>query len=183
MMRSQRGLSTLGAVLLAGVTGLLTATLLMDWMVVDVHVTEEDMPVHMTVPFPLILANAAARFIPNEALEKAVVPPELKAQREVVLEVVRSLLESPDAHYVRVDTEDAKVDISKKGDTLTIAVDADGAVVLCNIPIDGVVAALEAWDWETFDPSMVFGMLRAADSGHLVRVVTDDGVRVAIKMW
>ena len=37
-MKRQRGISTFGAVLLAGTAGLLTATLMMDWMVVDVHV-------------------------------------------------------------------------------------------------------------------------------------------------
>ncbi len=39
-MKNQRGMSTLGAVLLAGTVGLLTATLMMDWMVVDVHVVD-----------------------------------------------------------------------------------------------------------------------------------------------
>ena len=63
-MRSQRGVSTLGAVLLAGTAGLLTATLLMDWMVVDVHV-EEDTPIHIKVPFPLIIADVASHFIPD----------------------------------------------------------------------------------------------------------------------
>jgi hypothetical protein len=182
-MRGQRGMSTLGAVLLAGTTGLLTATLLMDWMIVDVHVTEEEMPIHLTIPFPLIVADAAARFIPDEALEEAEVPPELKQQRELVMAAVHGLMDSPDAHYVKVEAEDVLVDIYKEGDTFHVAVDSEDAIVRCNVPIDGVVAALEDWDWETFDPGLVFDFLHAADNGDLVKVETSDGVRVAIKMW
>lgn len=181
-MYRERGISTFGGVLLAALAGLLTATLLMDWMVVDVHVVE-DTPVHVKVPFPLLIADAAASFIPDEVLEETRVPPELKAQRELVLTAVRALLESPDASFVKVDTEDAKVDINKTGDNLLIAVDADDATVRCTIPIDGVLEALEDWDWETFDPALVLDVLHAADNGNLVTVATDDGVHVAIKMW
>ena len=172
-MKRQRGISTFGAVLLAGTAGLLTATLMMDWMVVDVHV----------VPFPLILADIAAGFIPDEALEDAVIPPEARAQKQLVLETLRALIDSPDHHFVKVRTEEANVDIFKEGDTLRIAVDAEDAVVRCNVPIDGVLDALEKWDWETVDPQMAFDILHAAENGDLVTVATNDGVRVAIKMW
>ena len=191
MMNSQRGMSTLGAVLLAATAGLLTATLMMDWMVVDVHVVDVseqddlqvDMPVHIKVPFPLVVADIATGFIPDEVFENAEIPPEAKAQKELVLETIRALLDSPDADFVKVRSEDANINISKDGDTLRIAVDADDAVVRCNIPIDGILEALEDWDWETVDPKMVFDILHAAENGDLVTVATDDGVRVAIKMW
>ena len=190
-MNGQRGMSTLGAVLLAGTAGLLTATLMMDWMVVDVHVVDvsetddihADVPVHIKVPFPLVLADIAAGFIPDELLDDAQIPPEVTAQKELVLATVASLLDSPDMHLVKVRTEDANVDIFKEGDTLRILVDADDALVRCNIPIDGVLAALENWDWETVDPQMIFDVLHAAENGELVTVATEDGVRVAIKMW
>ena len=190
-MKNQRGMSTLGAVLLAGTAGLLTATLLMDWMVVDVHVVdvsqhddiELDAPLHIKVPFPLIVADMAASFIPDEALEDADVPPEVKEQRELILATVRGLLDSPDAALVKVHTEDANVEIVKEGDTLRIAVDADDAVVRCNVPIRGVLDVLEQWDWETVNPGMFLDVLHAAENGDLVTVATNDGVRVAIKMW
>ena len=190
-MRNQKGMSTLGAVLLAGTVGLLTATLMMDWMVVDVHVVdvspdddiELDTPVHVKVPFPLIIASIASAFIPDEALAEAEIPPEVTAQKDLVLASVRALLESPDAALVKVQTDDADVSIVKDGDTLRIAVDADDAVVRCNIPIDGVLEALENWDWQTADPQMIFDVLHAAENGELVTVATEDGVRVAIKMW
>lgn len=182
-MNSQRGMSTFGAVLLAGTAGLLTATLMMDWMVVDVHVIEDETPVHVKVPFPLIVADVASRFIPEEALAEAKVPVEARAQKELVLATLQALLDSPDSHFVSVRSDDANVDIFKEGRMLRVAVDADDAVVRCNVPIDGVLEALERWDWETFDPQMVFDVLHAAENGDLVTVATDDGVRVAIKMW
>jgi hypothetical protein len=190
-MNRQRGMSTVGAVLLAATAGLLTATLMMDWMVVDVHVVDvsehddlqADMPIHIKVPFPLILADIATGFIPDEALEDAHIPPEARAQKDLVLATMRSLLESPDARFVKVRTEEASVDIYKEGSTLRIEVDADEAVVRCNVPIEGVYDALEAWDWETVDPQMVLDILHAAENGDLVTVATQDGVRVAVKMW
>jgi len=189
-MRRQRGMSTLGAVLLAGVSGLLTATLLVDWVVVDVHVndisdhgSDVNTPLHIKVPFPLLVADLATGLIPRDAFEEAQVPPEARAQRELVLATVRALLDTPDTMLVKVRTEDADVDIEKEGDNLVIAVDADDAVVRCTIPIDGVLAALEDWDWETFDPDLIFDVLHAADNGNLVTVETEDGVRVAVKMW
>jgi len=190
-MKYQRGMSTFGAVLLAGTAGLLTATLMMDWMVVDVHVVDvsesddihADVPLHIKVPFPLLIADIATGFIPDEAFEDAQIPPEARVHKELVLETIRALLDTPDAELVKVRTEDANVDIFKDGDTLRIAVDADDAVVRCNVPIDGILEALEDWDWETVDPQMAFDILRAAENGDLVTVATEDGVRVSIKMW
>ena len=190
-MKSQRGMSTVGAVLLAATAGLLTATLMMDWMVVDVHVLDvsesddihADVPLHVKVPFPLMIAKIATGFIPDEAFEDAQIPPEARAQKELVVETIRALLDSPDAEFVKVRTEEANVDIYKEGDTLRIAVDAEDAVVRCNVPIDGILKALEDWDWETVDPQMVFDILHAAENGALVTVAPEDGVRVAVKMW
>ena len=190
-MNGQRGTSTVGAVLLAATAGLLTATLMMDWMVVDVHVVDvsehdgikADVPVHVKVPFPLLIADIATGFIPDEALKEARIPPEARLYKDLTVETIRALLESPDAEFVKVRTEDANVDVYKEGDTLRIAVEADDAIVRCNVPIDGILHALEEWDWETVDPRMIFDVLHAADNGELVTVATDDGVRVAIKMW
>lgn len=187
-MKRQRGMSTVGAVLLAGVAGLLTATLLVDWVVVDVRVPEGldadlQAPFHLKVPFPLLVADIATGLIPDDALQEARIPPEATAQKELVLAFVRELLETPDGDFVKVRTDDANVDVVKEGDNLMISVDADDAVVRCKVPIDGVLKALEDWDWETVDPQMIFDVLHAADNGNLVTVETEDGVQVAIKMW
>ena len=110
-------------------------------------------------------------------------PPEVKKQRELILATVQGLLDSPDATLVSVETDEANVEIVKDGDTLRVAVDAEDAVVRCNVPIDGVLDALEDWDWETFNPQMILDVLHSAENGDLVTVATNDGVRVAVKMW
>ena len=178
----ERGVSTVGAVVLSGLAGILVAGLMMDWMVVDVR-TPAPEDIHIKVPFPLIVGRIATSFIPDEALEEATVPPEVRAQRDVAIAAVRALVDAPDATIVKVEAEDAIVDITKRGDDLHIAVDADDAIVKCVVPLDGVLHALEGWDWETFEPSLVFDVLAAAPMGNLITVEVDDGTRVAINMW
>ena len=178
----QRGISTLGGITLAALAGMLTATFLMDWVVVDVH-TPEPEAFNIKVPFPLFVGHLATNFIPDEVMQDAVVPAEMRDQRELVLSAIRSLVDSPDATLVKVDADDARVEVRKQGSNLEVAVDADDATVRCAVPLDGILEALEKWDWETFDPGMAFDILSAADHGDLVRVEVDDGTRVAVKIW
>lgn len=178
----QRGMSTFGGVLLAGLAGIMTAAAVTDWMIVDVRVPEPD-NVHIKVPFPLFIADVASGFVPREVLEDAEIPPEIRENRELILAAVETLLDAPDAALVKVTAPDALVEIAKAGDNLTLAVDADDAVVRCTIPLDGVLHALERWDWETIDPDLIFDTLGKADNGPLVTVDVDDGTRVAINLW
>jgi hypothetical protein len=147
----ERGVSTLGGILLATLAGMVTAALIMDWV--------------------------------DDVMAEAVVPPEVRQHRELVLTAVQSLLETPDATLVKVRADDAHVDIRKQGDDLVVAVEADDASVRCTVPLDGVLDALDDWDWETFDPGMVFDILGAVNHGELVTVEAEDGTRVAVKIW
>jgi hypothetical protein len=178
----ERGVSTLGGIFLATLAGMVTAALIMDWVIVDVRTPAPD-AFHIKVPFPLVVGHIASSFIPDDVTSEAVVPPEVREQRELVLAAVRSLVETPDATLVRVQADDAHVEITKKGDDLLVAVDADDATVRCTVPLDGVLDALEDWDWETFDPGMVFDVLAAVNHGELVTVEADDGTRVAVNIW
>jgi len=178
----ERGVSTVGAIVLTGLAGMLAALLAMDWMVIDVRAPEPD-AFRIRVPFPLVVGRLATAAIPDEAMRGAQVPPEVRQQRDTVLAAVRALAESPDATLVSVTAPDARVEIAKKGDTLRIAVDAEDATVRCTVPLDGVLKALEDWDWETFDPGMIFDVLGSAPNGDLVRVEVDDGTKVAIRIW
>lgn len=178
----QRGMSTIGGVLLAGLLGTLTAVAVTDWMIVDVQIADPD-PMHIKVPFPLFVANVAASFVPEDALDDARIPPEVTANKELVITAITTLLEAPDTALVKVETPDARVEIAKQGDNLTIAVDADDAIVRCTLPLDGVLYALEEWDWETVDPGLIFDTLAKADNGPLITVDADDGTKVAINLW
>ena len=181
-MRHQRGVSTLGGILLAGLAGIIAAVAITDWAVVDVQIADPD-PMHIKVPFPLFVANVATSFVPDEALEDARVPAEVTANRELILSAITSLLEAPDTAIVKVSTPDERVEISKAGDNLLIAVDADDATVRCTIPLDGVLYALERWDWQTVDPGLIFDVLAKADNGPLVQVEDEDGTKVVINLW
>lgn len=178
----ERGVSTLGGIVLATMAGMVTAALIMDWVVVDVHTPAPD-ALHIKVPFPLVVGHLAAAFIPDDVTSEAVVPPEVREHRELIMTALHSLLETPDATLVKVEADDAHVDIRKEGDALLVAVEADDASVRCTVPLDGIVDALEDWDWETFDPGMVFKILGAVNHGELLTVEADDGTRVAIKIW
>jgi hypothetical protein len=178
----ERGVSTLGGILLATLAGMVTAALIMDWVVVDVHTPAPD-AFHIKVPFPLVVGHVATAFIPDDVMAEAVVPPEVRQHRELVLTAVQSLLETPDATLVKVRADDAHVDIRKQGDDLVVAVEADDASVRCTVPLDGVLDALDDWDWETFDPGMMFDILGAVNHGELVTVEAEDGTRVAVKIW
>ena len=182
MRMRERGISTIGGILLAGLAGMLTAVAITDWMVVDVQIVDPD-PMHIRVPFPLFIADIASTFIPDDAMDETEVPPELAANKELIMAAVTSLLDAPDSALVKVSAPDALVEISKLGDNLRIAVDADDATVRCTIPLDGVLYALEQWDWKTFDPDLIFDTLGRADNGPLVTVEVDDGTKVAINLW
>lgn len=182
MRMRERGVSTIGGILLAGLAGILTAVAITDWMVVDVQIVDPD-PMHIKVPFPLFIAEVASSFIPADAFEAEELPPEIAANKELILAAITSLLDAPDSALVKVSAPDAQVEVSKLGDNLWIAVDADDATVRCTIPLDGVLYALEKWDWKTFDPDLIFDTLGKADNGPLVTVEVDDGTKVAINLW
>ncbi|MCP4895565.1 MAG: hypothetical protein GY906_01215 [bacterium] len=180
-MKYQRGMGTVPTVALAALAGILTAGLMMDWVVVDVETTGPD-AVNLTIPFPLLVGRVAAAAIPNALLEEAVMPPEVGENRELVLAAVKALSECPDGNLVTVDAPDAKVQIDKRGDQLYIEVDADDALVHCQVPVKGIYKALDAWDWKTPDPGMAFKILASADNGELVSVDAED-VKVSIRIW
>jgi hypothetical protein len=177
----ERGVSTVGAVILSSLAALLAAAALSDWIVVDVQTFGPD-SVHVVVPMPLVVGHFAAAAVPDDAFEDAVMPPELTANREHILAALRSLVDAPDAVLVEVRADDAHVLVAKEGDVLSVAVDADDATVRCTVPLTGVVDALEDWDWRTVDPAMLFDILGDAPSGDLVRVDADDA-RVAVRIW
>jgi hypothetical protein len=176
---SQRGISTVPAILLAAAAGMVTALLMMDWVVVDVTTADTG---HVVVPCPLMVPRLAAAFIPDDAFADAEIPAEMREQRPAVLAAVKELLDAPDGALVRVTDPETRVEITKSGRLLEIAVDADDAVVRCKIPIDGVYEALEEWDWQQVDPELLFDVLDRAPGGSLVSVKAEDA-NVDIRVW
>ncbi|MEN8165613.1 MAG: hypothetical protein ABFS37_15910 [Acidobacteriota bacterium] len=181
-MNRQKGISTLGSILLAAVAGLGAATVLMDWVIVDVQ-TPEPEAIHIKAPFPLVIADIAVAFIPEDVTQDMEVPPEARAQREAVMAALSSLVDAPDGALVEVTTPDETVSIVKKGRKILVDVDAEDAVVHCSVPLDGIYKCLERWDWEIFEPKMVLTALHHTSPGVLVDVHADDGTKVKVTKW
>ncbi len=181
-MNRQKGISTLGSILLAAVAGPGAATVLMDWVIVDVQ-TPEPEAIHFKVPFPLVVADIAVAFIPDDVTQEMEVPQEVRAQREAVMAALSSLVDAPDGVLVEVTTPDETVSIVKKGRKILIDVDAEDAEVHCAVPLDGIYKSLERWDWEVFEPKMVLTALHHTSPGVLVDVNADDGTKVKITKW
>ena len=144
--------------------------------------TPEPENLHLKIPFPLIVADVAAAFIPEVHFEEAEVPEEMREQRELIMSALTSLAETPDATLVRVRDGATHVVIEKVDGELRLAVDDSDATVRCSIPLEGIVDALEDWDWETFEPELILDILHATPNGNLLTVEAD-GARVAINMW
>lgn len=181
-MKRQRGISTIGSIVLAALGGLTTASVVMDWMVIKVD-TPEPGGVHLTIPFPLVAADVAGAFLPEEIAADMAVPEELKAQRAVVTEALSALAEAPDGVFVEVTSDQEQVRIAKKGSNLLIDVEADDARVHCNLPLVGLSENLSAWDWDVFDPQIILSALHDAPRGVLVDVDAEDGTTVTITKW
>lgn len=181
-MNTQRGISTLGAILLAALAGVTTATVVMDWVLVDVQ-TPEPEAFRIMIPFPLIIADIATAFIPEEVTQEMQVPPELRAQRDAVMAALSGLVEAPDGALVEVTTPNETVNIVKKGRNLLIDVDADDATVHCSVPIYGIHKSFERWDWVAFEPKLMLTALHNASPGVMVDVDAEDGTKVKISKW
>lgn len=177
----ERGTSTVAVVVAAAAAGLLAAALFTNWMVLDVHTTGPD-AVNIKLPVPLPLIRTAAAFVPSDSMPPLDIPPEVTANRETILQALRELRDAPDVTMVRVRTDDANVVIEKKDSTLIVDVQAPDAKVQCRVPLDGIVEALEKWDWKTCSPQLALRVLAKAKHGPLVTVDSEDA-RVAIKMW
>lgn len=181
-IRRQRGVSTIAVVLLSAVAGLTTATLVADWAVVRVQTPGPEVH-NLTIPFPVVLGDVAAAFLPRDLAEKAEIPPEIKENKEAILEILDELIESPSAQLVTVSSDEAKVSIGLEKAELQINVHAPDAKVFCRLPLKGLRKALENWDFETIEPDLILETLHSAHRGKLVEVNAEDGTHVTISKF
>ena len=181
-MGPQRGISTLGSVLLAAVAGLGAGTILMDWVIVDVQTPQPEV-IHIKAPLPLVLADIALAFIPDDAMQDMVVPREVRNQRDTVMAALAGLIDAPDGVLVEVTTPDETVNIENRGRKLIIDVETEDTVVHCSFPLAGIQKSLGDWNWEAFEPRMVLTALHHTSPGVLVDVAVDDGTKVKITKW
>lgn len=145
--------------MLFGVTGV---------VLVDVKEGQPD-GTHIVVPVPLILAQTAMTFAPDEA--KYVDCPQFARYQKVALTVLDELEQAPDGVLVEARDGAESVIIRKEGKLLRINVeDGGGESVECNLPIRSARRAVEAYDGHGFPTKAAFWALRRAPRGTLVHV-------------
>lgn len=181
-INGQRGLSTLAAIVLSALAGLTTATFLADWAVVRVRTPGPEVH-NLTIPIPIVLGDMAAAFLPQDLADEAEIPPELKENKEAILEILGELIDAPDGRLISVDSDEANVRIGLKKGEILVHVDAPDAKVFCRLPLKGLRKALEKWDFETIEPDLLLKTLHSARSGNLVEVDAEDGTQVTISMF
>ena len=124
---------------------------------------------HLTIPVPLMIAQAALTFAPNEA--KYVECPQFARYQKVAATILEELDHAPDGVLVEVHDGGDNVLIRKEGNVLRITVDeASGETVECNLPLKSAIKAIQAYDGHGFPTKAAFWALRRAPHGTLVHV-------------
>jgi hypothetical protein len=120
------------AALLAGVASL-------GIVVVDVREGGPD-GTHIVVPVPLVLAQGALLFVPEEKVRVKLD----RAEKYLPLarELVEAIAEGPDGELVRVEEPGEEVVITKMGDTLLVRVHDKNDDVTVNVPLGLAMAAV-----------------------------------------
>jgi len=124
---------------------------------------------HLTIPVPLLIAQAALTFAPDEA--KYVECSPFARYQRVAATILDELEHAPDGVLVEVHDNGDSVLIRKEGNLLRINVDeASGETVECNLPLRSAMKAVESYDGHGFPTKAAFWALRRAPHGTLVHV-------------
>ncbi|MGH9857743.1 MAG: hypothetical protein ACRD4B_07865 [Acidobacteriota bacterium] len=104
------------------------------------------------LPIPMGLLNGALSFAPVS--RNISLPHHFEKHSEVMQAAAQALMDCPDGPFVEVDSRDAQVLISKKGENMIIDVKSDDEKIYVQIPIRATgktlakLAALETIDQE-----------------------------------
>ena len=95
---------------------------------------------HIVVPVPLVLAQAALAFVPEEKVRVKLD----RAEKYLPLarEVLDALAQGPDGELVRVEEPGEEVVITKEGDALHVRVQDTNDDVTVNVPLRLAMAAV-----------------------------------------
>jgi hypothetical protein len=136
---------------------------------------------HIVVPVPLTLVQAALSVAPAKARHIAA-PPELRENVQLARALVAELRKCPDAELVRVEDGDDQVRVAKAGDELVVHVEEKaGARVDVRVPLTMANDVLDSLRDGHVQPAQLIDALRQAN-GELVHVVDGDA-EVRVRMW
>lgn len=149
-------------------------------VVVDVREGGDD-GMHLIIPVPLALAQAALTFAPDEA--RYVECPEFAPYQEMAEKILIELEDAPDFVMVEVEEGDETVLIEKVGRELRIRVEERSSEqVEVNLPIQSALKMVRAYDGHGFPTKSAIWALRKAHMGTLVHV-TDGDTEVKIRRF
>ena len=148
-------------------------------LVIDVKEGGPD-GLHLVIPVPLFLAQAALSFVPDE--HTRIPCPEVAEYLPVAESIVEELRSIPDTELVRVEEDDELVVISKVHDNLEVEVYGVREEVSVSLPLSAVEDILASFDGETFEASQVVAALRGISQTDLVHV-RDGDEEVKIWIW
>jgi hypothetical protein len=171
-------MTPLKAVLIAALATPLALAAMAKYVIVDVR---EGGPegTRLIVPVPIVLAQIAARFAPQEV--RHLREPKLSEHMPLLRVVARELQQVGDAELVRIEERDETVSIVKSGGDLVIEVSQPGEQVYVRFPAAALEQIFENSHGDCLHPAAVLGALRET-SGELVHVVDGDE-EVRISVW
>ncbi len=150
------------------------------YVIVDVREGGPD-GLRLWVPVPLILAQAALQFAPEEARHVRVRNKDLTEFLPLLRAVAKELKNVDDAELVRVEEKDQRVLVTKSGVDLMGDVSTPREKVHVAVPVEAIEEFLDRTDGECVHPADILSALGGV-SGDLVHV-KDSDKEVRVWLW
>ena len=143
-----------------------------------VEVNEAD-GLHLMIPVPMLVAQTALSFAPEEV--RYIECPEFAEYAQIASRVAKELRDAPDFTMVDVSDGDETVLVRKVKKDFVVEVRGNhGETVFVRVPVKGVEKMIQAYDGHGFPASAAFKAFRSARRGDIVYVQDgDDEVRVS----
>ncbi len=150
----------------------------------NVHVTEADDDTNVEVHLPLNLVLALIDAVDAENFHDGVVDLELDDVEIDWPQVLAAVKEAPAGQYVTVDSNEAKVKVTKENNMILVhatEIEGDNAEVDVRLPL-ALVDAININEENQLDLKALLESLEQLPDGELVRVTSDEAnVRVWIE--
>jgi hypothetical protein len=166
------------AILLAFLLTPLMMVAMAKYVIVDVRESAPD-GLRLWVPVPLIAAQAALQFAPDEA--RHIREKDFTEFLPLLRAVAKELKNAGDAELVRVEDKDQRVLVTKSGVDLVVDVSGPDQQVHVAVPVEAVEEFLDGTDGKCLHPADILSALGGI-SGDLV-YVKDSDTEVKVWLW
>jgi hypothetical protein len=149
---------------------------------INVDVTEADSNTKVKVHLPLDLVLTAIDGIKVDRFDRGKVKLEMDDADIDWVGIFNAIKGSPDGEFVTVESDDAHVQVTKKGGSILIHVTEtgdDNAVVDVKLPVE-LMDTLSVDEENRLDVRAVIASLAALPDGELVRVTSDEA---NVRIW